>query len=156
MGACARSGGCCMSVLLPYSPAELRASFRRARGTGSDVTVKLEDIEIVYPMLAGLCRGKYKRDDGKFQYVYGPCKHFLQGDALAGRLPGCVIHEDRPKLCSGYPLYERPEQIAMSAGSLGWNPGYMKGCGYNTDPNAGDTQEKYARENLIPIEDNEK
>lgn len=147
MSACARTGMCCENVLLAYSPAELRRSYVAWRdSTQGPGIVQLQEIYLIYPMLEGRCKGKYKTPGGYTRYVYGPCKNLGYPEGKAT----CTIHENRPKLCSGYPFYEDPQKVQMGTEPKE-NPGYMRGCGYNADKTVG-----LAKFELMPLEESEK
>lgn len=146
---CARTGGCCRNILLEWSPRQLREAYRAWRDSLPDVT-RLQGIELIYPMLAGRCRGKKRYPSGAVRFVYGPCKHLAVDP---GGLAACSIHADRPSLCRGYPTYQDPQKVQMGERPAPTNPGYMRGCGYNRDPQAGSTDADFARlEPLAPEE----
>jgi Fe-S-cluster containining protein len=93
-------------------------------------------MHLIYPMLAGRCKGK-KELGGKIKYIYGPCKNFERDEK---GLPVCTIHENKPKMCSGYPHYGSAQVITMNVeGKV--NPAWHRGCGYNADPSYGGTNE---------------
>ena len=155
--ACMRTGMCCETVLMAFSPKQLRDTYRAWRDgkiEGSGL-IHLKDIDIVYPMLQGRCRGKRTTSAGT-RYVFGPCKH-LAHDTVDGReIASCSIHEDRPQLCRGFPYYSAPQELRNGPhADVMQNPGYMKGCGYNADPGVGLVTADVNAE-LVPLDDSEK
>lgn len=136
MGQCNRTGGCCRFILLDYSPEEIQKAYEEwiKETTGRR---QIQDIHLIYPMLAGRYRGVLDRDGIK-KHVYGPCKNLEQKDGIAF----CSIHENRPRMCSGYPHYESKREVFMSATPPQENPGYMRGCGYNSNPDSGWSEEE--------------
>lgn len=117
--------------------------------------VTYEDVYLIFPMLEGRCRGKKQAKFG-LKYVYGPCAHFAWEIGPDGvGLGGCKIHEDKPRMCSGYPYYGRVAEMTMGAMPPA-NPGVLKGCGYNADPNAGNDRSVYAADKLMPLDENER
>lgn len=152
---CNRSGCCCETLPLDFSPRQLRDSYEAwFDNSGSDGRiVKLKEIFLIYPMLEGRCRGKIVQD-GAVKYVYGPCKN-LDFELVDGkRLAKCSIHENRPSLCRGYPYYSTEYSPRMSLELPVTNPGYMRGCGYNADSGAGRTREEIDAD-LLPLEPHE-
>jgi hypothetical protein len=134
---CGRSGQCCHFVLLDMSPRRLWEDYadwsKNPNLKYSDArAIHFDDIHLVYPMLTGHCRGKWVNPHcGTVRYVYG-CKHIsLKEDESV-----CTIHEIRPQMCRAYPFYGK-QPMEMGAVAQDANPGYMRGCGYNTDPDAG-------------------
>lgn len=155
MSACVRTGMCCNSVLLSFSPRQLRESYRAWRDSKTEDIIRLQDIYLIFPMLEGKCRGKYTSPNGTTRYVYGPCAN-LGTEQIDGKLVAkCRIHADRPKLCSGYPLYDQEQQVRMGNSVPNPNPGYMKGCGYNADKEVGKSTEDLATL-LQALEESEK
>ena len=142
---CNRQGCCCERVLIPHSPRKLRKSFE-AWNKGTKDETRLVDIHLIFPMLAGRCLGRM----GNGNYVYGPCKHLRPAEN--GETATCTIHDHRPQLCSGYPRYDNPVEVRMGGGE---SPGYMRGCGYNGDPNHGFTKGEIDNM-LTPVEGNER
>lgn len=155
MSACVRTGMCCNYVLLSYSPRQLRESYRAWKDSKEGVgIVQLQEIYLIFPMLEGRCRGKFKGNAGYLRYVYGPCAN-LGTEEVGGKLVAkCRIHADRPNLCRGYPLYNQTQQVHMGDSIPNPNPGYMKGCGYNQDKDVGNSPEKLGT--LEPLEEAEK
>jgi len=159
--ACIRTGMCCENVLLALSPRQLREGFRNWRDDKPNTT-RLTDIWLIAPMLEGRCRGKYLLPSSrpgcpKFKYVYGPCKNLAYEDGPKGkRMATCTIHEDRPHLCRGYPMYGAQESVEMRADAVNHNPGYMKGCGYNADPKDGTAPEEFGPKKLLALSKDEK
>jgi len=158
--ACGRSGLCCEFVLLSHSPSQLRTSYRSwvtDGKEGGDVS-RLEGIHLIFPMLEGRCRGKYVAKDGGTRYVYGPCKNFAR-EKGQGKKPGkgiCTIHDNRPALCRGYPYYQNPQTVQMGERRKDDNPGYMRGCGYNSDRKAGHAPSDFGPGQLTSLEESEK
>lgn len=150
---CLRSGMCCSNIPLRHSPRQLRESFRAWRESKPDITT-LDQIHLIFPMLEGRCRGKKVYPDGEVRYIYGPCAHLFYEEKDGKRLAGCRIHDDKPRMCSGYPRYGRPEVVEMTDKGANTNPANDQGCGFNVDPNAGRPREFYAE--LIPLTDEEK
>jgi Fe-S-cluster containining protein len=152
---CCRSGQCCQVILLSSSPGEMEREYRRWLFSGNDAVEarsrQMSDIHLLYPMLSGTCRGKWKHPDhSEPRYVYGPCRHFQKdpdGKAV------CLIHHVKPYMCYAFPFYRTGRQTEMAAQALGPNPGYMRGCGYNTDPKDGFRLEDF--EKLTPLESHE-
>ncbi len=136
------------------SPRELRENWlgwarevEAARAGQRPVAVVdvIDGIDRIYPMTAGRCLGRqpWPQDDGtvRFTYAYGPCRN-LDERVIDGRvMPACAIHETRPAMCSGYPIYKKAPTE---------NPGMYRGCGYNADPNAGSTEAEF-RAQLLPL-----
>lgn len=157
---CARTGLCCEYVLLDFSPRQLRESYVAWKNRKKQM-IRLADIDMIWPMLASRCRGKFtsrgaRAGDPKYtKYVYGPCKHFRrvrQDGTLVGE---CTIHAHRPALCSGYPYYEENRAARMSDGPPPANPGYMRGCGFNPDSRAGHSTEDFSPAKLRALRKDE-
>jgi Fe-S-cluster containining protein len=171
--ACIRTGMCCETILLLQSPRELREAYQEAMresrrlprmpGQQKSPIGSWEDIHLIYPMLAGKCRGKYRWPSGNLQFVYGPCKNLttekvkFMKDGLEHErtVAACSIHEDRPSLCSGYPDYGRFTPVQMGPDAKPRSHGYMKGCGYNADPNEGNSPEQFEARHLVSLEAHE-
>jgi len=167
--ACLRTGMCCENILLENSPATLRAGFR-AWQLKNDRRLPLdqwgrrdepgkiidEEIWMIYPMLAGRCRGKIQMDDKSWRYVYGPCKNL--GAEKVGQMSRavCTIHEDRPRMCWVYPTYSDLQHITMNSRDPKMNPSYTRGCGFNNDKTKGYAPAELATEKLVLLEIDER
>lgn len=139
---CKRSGMCCQVLYIRVSPRQLRDAYRKwKKGDGSDYA----EIDILFPMLEGRALGKRITADGP-RYYYGPCK--MLGTMPDGK-PGCTIQADKPAMCSGYPFYELTPLERPA------NPAIFRGCGFNTDPDAGVTLSEVGS-GLLPLEENER
>jgi len=149
MGACARTGQCCELIMLDHSPRLIRESYENWKYSKPN-TVQYQDIELMYPMLAGRCKGK-KDFGGTMKYIYGPCRNF---DRDEKGLPLCAIHQNKPRMCSGYPHYQTPIAVVMNT-KTNDNPGWFRGCGFNSDPSYGGTLETMAL-GIQPLTDEEK
>jgi Fe-S-cluster containining protein len=139
--ACLRTGQCCRTIPIHLSPRQLREAYRGWRdGTLPPQKPPIEDIHLLFPMLGDRCLGKKVAvlEDGSrsFIYLYGPCRNLIEGP-----VPACGIHEDKPAMCRRYPYYD---------GTRSANPGYMRGCGFNLDPQAGLTADEH-RSALEPL-----
>ena len=151
---------------MDYPPSRLREDYQAwVRRYVTQNIARFADIWLIYPMLGSTCRGKWiNPDDGCKRYVYGPCKNLAyetvtvqnaDGEVEAKRQAICTIHEHRPYMCRYYPYYRQNRVIEMGAKAQNDSPGYMKGCGYNADPNAGYSP-AIILDNLIPLDDDEK
>ena len=155
---CCRSGNCCRVILLGESPRRLEDDYRRWKNAGTAVASEtsfrsLAEAYLFYPMLTGTCRGKWKHPDtGEYRYVYGPC-NFFAVDAKKQAI--CKIHHIKPYMCYAFPYYRAGRQTERAACSMGPNPGYMAGCGYNKDPKDGWHLRDFAKNKLIPLEPEE-
>lgn len=153
---CIRNGGCCQLLGIGLSPRQLREgwqawdAWRMERDAEwnefaeKNGTSLIADIWLMYPMLAGRCRGKrqFERDDGTtyFQYYYGPCRNLDMVLEDGKVVPTCAIHENKPYMCSGYPFYADNSNAANRKDPETRNPGFVRGCGYNLDADAGATE----------------
>lgn len=157
VGACARTGFCCMLIPFAWSPKDLRDSYE-SWSKGKKGGLVAQDIEMLYPMLAGRCKGKRRiRRRGKdvWQYIYGPCRN-LDWSIVDGKVAaGCAVHENKPRMCSGFPHYDSSRVVKMTEADPGENLGTFKGCGFNSDPDAGQDIETFA-DGLVPLDDEEK
>lgn len=156
--ACARTGFCCMLIPISWSPRALREGFENWR-SGKDGSRYPWDVELLYPMLSGRCKGKrrIRLSNGKvaWRYIYGPCRN-LDWAVERGRLtPSCAIHDNKPKMCSGFPFYKRANDVTMGERPDGNNPGTFKGCGFNESTEAGWDIETYDSD-LVPLTAEEK
>lgn len=158
--ACKRSGMCCEHILLDVSPSQLRRDYELwVNGSITHGQARFSDIHVIFPMLEGRCRGKWKNPHcGSVRYVYGPCKNLtyetVEQDGQQVKLAGCSIHAHRPQLCRNYPYYRAGRVMEMTASGKGQSPGYMQGCGYNADAEAGFAPKLF--ETLEPLTDAEK
>ena len=155
--ACVRTGFCCMLIPLAWSPKDIRDSYESWK-KGKKNGLVAQDIDMLWPMLAGRCKGKrrIKGASGKdvWQYVYGPCRN-LDWSMVKGKLvAGCAVHEHKPRMCSGFPYYNSKRVVKMTEADPGENLGTFKGCGYNADPEAGKDIETFG-DGLVPLNKNE-
>ena len=150
---CCQRGDCCCYVLLSTSPRALAREYNTVCGSMCDKTVvPMDGIALIYPMLTGTCRGKWRNPDtGEIRYGYGPCRHL--GTDAAGKAI-CHIHQVKPNMCRNYPFYRHGRQTEMAAVSVGPNPGYMRGCGYNVSKRDGFTPRQFD-DFLIPLDTSE-
>lgn len=135
---CRRCGGCCRAVLLSFSPQQLQDSYRawrKWRNKKTESIIILADIFLVYPMLTYL--GEFVTE-GYTRYVY-ECKHLSHEVVRGKKVAKCSLGDDRPNLCKSYPYYNHSQAIEMGLKPENANPGYIKGCGYNSDPKHGST-----------------
>ena len=150
---CARTGQCCLSIPIDWSPKELREAWEGKKANRSGARY-VEDIDLLYPMLAGRCKGKRKghRPNGKvyWKYIYGPCRNLDWAIEKGALKPSCAIHDNKPRMCSGFPYYSHAAETRMTDAPRNDNPGTFKGCGYNTDPNDGWTVEEHGA-GLVPL-----
>ena len=143
---CGRSGGCCEFVSVKESPRKWRYFLRHTADSSYGLLThgkvslpkskRCPQLAALFKAL-GTCRGFLPHFDehGKAKkrsygdYIYGPCANLSYDEA---GLACCSLHATGRKhyLCAFYPVYPR-------SGRQTPNPGYMKGCGYNEDPNAG-------------------
>lgn len=107
------AGHCCQTFSLPYSPAELWASYRRWKDMKkaetslhksgvSNKTLVFSDIHLIAPMVIylGYKTIPYRtvRPVSKTEKnYYYTCKHFDKASK------NCAIYEDRPLMCRSYP-----------------------------------------------------
>jgi len=157
MPTCKRTGMCCRFVLLEVSPRELRARYHQWERSTWDKRCDgdfIPEMHLVYPMLAGRCRGKWTNPkEGCVKYVYGPCAHLKEAEE-PGDTPACLIHHIKPRICHGFPFYSQGRELQMRAHGDRPQPSYIKGCGFNTDPDAGFGPEDFKK--LEPLTDEEK
>ena len=151
--ACARTGQCCQLLWIPYSPHQLRETWkawRSGKGMAEDKVANTKtllpaDIDLIYPMLAGRSLGKSASGTkGTSIYAYGPCRNL----DMIGGLSTCTIHANKPAVCRDYPCYGRPEKLADP------NPGANRGCGFNRDPKAGTALDDQ-RMTIVPLSKDE-
>ena len=159
VGACARTGFCCMLIPFAWSPKDLRDSYESWKDGKTNPALVAQDIDMLYPMLAGRCKGKrrIKNHSGKevWQYVYGPCRN-LDWSIVDGKVTaGCAVHENKPRMCSGFPYYESRRVVKMTQADPGENRGTFKGCGFNADPEAGQDIETFG-DGLVALDEEEK
>ena len=158
--ACKRTGMCCEHVLLSVSPSQLRRDYEL--WVNNSITygqARFTDVHVIFPMLEGRCRGKWRNPhDKSLHYVYGPCKNLthemIERDGEQVRVAGCSIHAHRPGLCRNYPYYRSTRALEMGATPENANPGYMQGCGYNAQADAGWAPQTF--DTLEPLTDAEK
>jgi Fe-S-cluster containining protein len=164
---CHRCGKCCRYILLDDSPRQLEQAYRawvrsRDKEMGNGGYRCTHEIWLHFPMLIGRCNGKWKNPQGVYKYVYGPCKHLSpsardHGKGLddVGRVWDCLLHGDRPDMCRYFPRYRQGKQLQMSSEAAGGeNPSYIKGCGFNSDPNDGWDEADF--ENLDDLDTDDK
>ena len=129
---CQRSGMCCTLFFLPISPEELKLKGEEYKKHPYEINGIPARVDEMARMLEDRHVGKLKTGTG---HLYGPCKNlFHTTDGNGKTIAGCLIHEDKPYTCVGYPYYfkeQDPEQIIPR------NPSQYKGCGYNEDPEFG-------------------
>ncbi len=153
---CYRSGQCCRFILIDSSPRQLRRDYADWNYNpnlkySEAKAIHFDEIHLIYPMLSGRCRGKWKNPYCKtIRYVYGPCSHLHSKDDT----PACTIYEIRPRMCRAYPYYGKLE-LEMSVSAQEVNPSYMKGCGFNTNSEVGFSAEEIMA-GLTPLDDDEK
>lgn len=139
---CHRCGSCCEYIGIPLSPRELQ---QKAQSTFAS-----PDIQTIYAMLQGRCKGKIQESfDKKPHYFYGPCLHLSY--ELGSRKAVCGLHgkDEKPWMCKNYPFYQGKFQPHDTE-----NPGYMQGCGYNLDRFSGESP-KALDSKLVPLSDGE-
>lgn len=126
---------------------------------GGDSMPPVEEIFLIWPMIKGTCRGLWTNPhDGTQRYVYGPCHHLGTEKVDGKQLACCLIHDIRPRLCHGYPCYGRTSMrpVESSANGTPTNPGYMRGCGYNEQKDAGFRLRDFNAKTIRPLRDDEK
>lgn len=150
---CARTGQCCLSIPISWSPREMREAWEtwKYQKKGG---IHVEDIDLLWPMLAGRCKGKRqgRRPDGStyWTYIYGPCRNLDWAIEKGALMPSCAIHDNKPRMCSGFPYYEKRRETRMTDAPRDENPGTFQGCGFNTDPTNGWTVEEHGAD-LTPL-----
>lgn len=160
---CKRCGFCCRYVLLTVSPSHLRRDYEAWINSfktefGSVYGGRLNEIHLLWPMLIDSCRGKWQNPhDKSWHYVYS-CNFLgeerVVQDGEIRVLARCKIRDIRPHMCQGYPYYTRPRDVLMGAKQEHENPGYIKGCGYNSSPKGGFDTASFGL--LTPLTDEEK
>lgn len=147
-----------MSIPIDWSPRNLREAWE-AWYHDKPPARRINDIHRLYPMLANRCKGKRrvgksKHGAPKWKYIYGPCRN-LDWAMKKGKLtPSCAIHENKPDMCSGFPFYKQAATTQMTDKPREENPGTFKGCGFNTDPEYGETVESHGAK-LVPLDKDE-
>jgi len=93
---CLKCGRCCNSILLGYSPNQLKKFYldwRLQRKNKEGKIIHLEDIWLLYPMLRFI---GFKTKRGSYLYR---CIHLTKFN----RRYICDIHFIKPKMCKDYP-----------------------------------------------------
>ncbi len=132
-GHCIRCGQCCEDLTIPWSPADLHKGYllwiesdekkkEKMRKAGAR---SMEDIFIIFPMLQPLNRSEQGVKFPRFHHYR--CKMFIRDAAGRGC---CTIDGIKPKMCSGFPHYDRGWTVHIqNGGALG--PSQYRGCGFN-------------------------
>ena len=132
---CNRSGMCCTMFWLTLSPEELKlkaeAYIAYMQTNPEDMIQAQERTDEIYRMVGDRLIGKRKDDSGA--HLYGPCKNLGYAEEKGKRVPTCMIQNNKPNMCSGYPRYPKSNEFLNTRE----NPSEYKGCGFNKDPKYG-------------------
>ena len=129
---CNRSGMCCTMFWLPYSPEDLKEQaklYSEYLESNSDNPWIGERTDEIYRMVGDRLIGKKKKENF---WLYGPCKNLGYTEENGKQVPTCMIQDNKPNMCKGFPKYE----IGLLKNTKS-NPSEYKGCGFNQDPKFG-------------------
>lgn len=130
-GKCGMCGKCCEAIHIPVSPEDLTkyegGDFKFVRENWIPITH--EEAYEINPFLA-LSKELH---EGRYFYT---CTKLDKETGL------CTVHENRPKVCSGYPWYGRRPEFK--------DPLYAEECGYKIDIEDEEERRRQAGEEPLP------
>lgn len=117
-GACNRCGKCCEAIVLPQSLEYIKVFGKHSRSTDYGfayrnlIPISREEALRINPHLV-------KWGESLNESFFYRCKQFCEVSR------SCIIHDERPHMCSGYPWYY--------SGVKERDPLYSPDCGYKVD-----------------------
>lgn len=151
---CHQCGGCCEFIPMNQSPAQLHGLVTRG---AEEQSWQWYEARQIARMLEGRCLGSITFPNGEKRYAYGPCRNLVKTDQ--GGI--CAIHDIKPSMCHTYPFYvQRRHSLGVDHGvedffpPLMDNPGYIRGCGYNLNPDEAYSVDEL-RAMVVPLEAHE-